>query len=409
MFFGRSEPEKVSPEGLEELLSALFEKKIGQFEPRARRILENMGYAREEFIKACDGLEKLEAEPYTEDLYFASVSSIKGQKVLYTKAIRRIASEMKLDAGEGATSYARYQSALASIENAIGEMLKTNASFRTVVYSYSNHFAPFKRAFAGIERNRDELRRELGSRSREAGEYAELKEEIYKFITGIEELKTLVQSIAFLEGSAGRKGEAGAEDEEGSLLKNLEAKRKEFSEIAADAARLSEKISLLTAPLERPARKQDHLSLNNKVALSSFIYDPINKINGESQYGEFVSLLGEMKENIEKGAIDTKNREGVLESVSALLNSDIYSTIKSFNSLQEKKAVVGEEIRMLERTDNELKKGRDSAEKLARDINSMREEAEAVRKTIGLGKASIEKLFLEYYRKHVTILRADPE
>lgn len=403
MFFGKREPEGVAPDGLENLLTNLFEKKIGQFEPKAHGILENMKEARKEFIAACDELETLDAEPYTEDLYFASVSSIKNQKILYTKSIRRIANDMRLETAGGLTSYERYGLTLGGVEDAITEMLKTNASFKTVLYSYSNHFGSFKKAFSGIEKCRDELRREISNKANEAAEYAKIREEISRFNSGREELTTLEQSISALESSLNRRNGAGLEDERGKILKNLEEKRREFSDMTVDATRLSEKISLLTAPLERSARKQDHLSLK-KAMLSSFIYDPINKINGEAQYGEFVSLLNEMKENVEKGEIDTKNKEGTLKSISMLLNSDIYSTINSFNSLQERKGVVGEEVKILERTLNELKKGRDSAEKTEKDITLMKEEAEVARKSIISGKSSIERMFSEYYRRQITVI-----
>lgn len=406
MFFGRKEPEGVAPEGLEKLLTELFERKIGQFEPRARSILENVEDARKEFIQACDTLESLDVEPYTEDLYFASVSSIKNQKILYTKSIRRIANDMRLETTSGRTSYERYGLALREVEDAINEMLKTNASFKTVLYCYSNHFGAFKRAFSGIERCRDDLRHEIANRTNEAAEYAKVREEISRFDMGKEELKTLEQSIAALEWSLNEKNGKELEDEEGMLLRNLEEKRREFSEMATNATRLSEKVSLLTAPLERPARKQDHLSLK-RVMLSSFINDPINKINNEAQYGEFVSLLKEMKENVEKGEIDTKNKEGTLNSISMLLNSDIYSTIDSFNSLQVRKAVVNEEVKILGRTLNELKKGKDSTEKAGKDIILMREEAETTRKSIGAGKASIERMFFEYYRKQITVIASN--
>jgi hypothetical protein len=143
------------------------------------------------------------------------------------------------------------------------------------------------------------------------------------------------------------------------------------------------------------------------VTLSSFIYDPVNKINSEAQYGEFVGLLNEMRENVEKGEIDTKNKEGTLNTISMLLNSDIYSTINSFNLLQERKIAVDEEVKILERTLNELKKGKDSTEKAGKDIILMREEAETILKSINSGKASIERMFSEYYRKQITIVASN--
>ena len=403
MLFGRSEPEKVRLDELDALAARLFEKRLGSFGARSEGTIRSMARAAEEFADACERLGELNAEPYMEDLYFASASSIKGQKALYAKAIKRIISEMNLEIGEGANAYEKSKAALMRVDSATNEMLKTNAGFKTVLYSYSNHMGAFKRAFSAIERLREELHREIESRSGEAREYEEVMREAEKLRLTLEEIRIFRESMDALGRSLGGADRKGAEAIEERILKDLAEKKGELAEANAQASRLSERISLMTAPLERPSRKQDHLSLK-KIHISEFISDPINRIRGEEDYSEFSSLLKEMRENVESGKIDTKNREGTLSAINALMDFDIRNAIDSLRSLRERGMAVSDEIRTIERTIGEIKKGREGLERSMKDISLTRERAEAAERSVDSIKASIEKMFSEYYRKPISIL-----
>lgn len=403
MFFGKREPKKVSQDMLDGLLAESFERKIGQLAPKAERIARELERSRLEFIEACERLEELQAEPYTEDLYFANVASIKSQKVAYSRVIKRIADEMDLSAGAGETSYERYRKVLANVDHATAEMLKANASFRTVMYSYSNHMGAFKRSFAGMERSREELRREINARSREADEYTKAKEGIANLRLHSRELETLRESVDALKDDLGNAGKKELESDEKRIQKDLEGKVAELRGIESQVSRTAERISLFTAPLGRTARKQDHLSLK-KVRLSSFIEDPIGRIDSDEEYAEFISSVREMRENVEKGLIDSKNKESLLDSISLLLESDLYNVIKSLKDTKARKAAVEDEIRTLERTLNDLRKGRDGIERAAKDVTAMEEREEAEERAIGSAKALVEGLFLEHYRRPISIV-----
>lgn len=401
MFFGKSRPEEVRLDGLDSLLSQLFERKMRQFEPKAREAVRKVEDGRKVFIEACDRLEQLDAQPYTEDLYFASASSIKNQKALYSKTIRKIITELRLE-GEGINAYELYRSTLSRIDAAINEMLKTNAGFKTVLYSYSNHFGAFKRAFSGIERSRDELRREIELRSGEAREYYEVREEIAKLRATLDEIKVFRESVELLDRNLSETERKESESAEEKILGELDGKKKELSDAEIQASRLSERISILTVPLERPSRKQDHLSLK-RIHLSDFIMDPVNKIKNQEAYSEFITLLNEMKENIENGKIDAKNKEGTLSSISSLIDFDIYTAITSLNSLREKRSGILEEVRTLEKVINDIRKGKEGVDKSMKDIASIKEREKAAEKSVVLIKASIEKMFSDYYRKPILV------
>ncbi len=75
------------------------------------------------------------------------------------------------------------------------------------------------------------------------------------------------------------------------------------------------RISLLTTPLERQARKMDHISLGKR-RLYPMMADPVGEMKSEAEYQEFKALVKKLKEDVEKESVDAKNRVGTLESIS---------------------------------------------------------------------------------------------
>ncbi len=401
MLFGREKTEEVAVDSLEGLAGRLFEKKIGNFDASAIAAVERFARARSEFISACDDLERLEAEPYVEDLYFASISTIKSQKALYAKNIRHIAETIELQGGAGKTSYEKYWSILGNINGSIEEMLRTNAGFRTVLYSYSNHLGSSKRSFSLMERSRDELKREIDAKSRDFRQYESL-------ITEITRLKLLADELDILDGSlevlaTGKPGNAAGENNlESKLQADLGEKRREAARMSEEVSRLSSKIRLLTAPLDRAARKHDHLSLG-KAKISAFVEDPVGAIRNEEDYLRFMELVKEMKGNIEKGSIETKNNEGALRAVSTLVEYNLYNEISTLRELRERERIVENEARVIEATLDEVKKAKENAARAETDIKKMHDEMESAKKSINSSEERIVSLFADYYKKKITI------
>ncbi len=401
LFFRKEGTEEVRPEDLEPMLLSCFEKKLGQFETRTEGVLEALEGPRQDFIRACDELKVLEADPYTEDLYSFSIASLRNQKALYVKSVRRIAEEMRPRKSEKRTSYERRAEALAEMERAIGEMLKTNARFRTVMYSYSNYMGTLKRSFAGMEKIRENLRREIGSREKEADEYRKVRKGIEGFMYKIGEKRAFGAREVALSEAVGRSGVL--DDLEAGLRKNYDKKSEELRGVESRVDAIKAGINALTAPLGRAARKHDHLSLK-KLTLSEFIEDPIERIRSEADCLEFMTMVGELKENIESDAIDAKNKERLIEAVSALLDSDIYGSISSLRTLQDKTAGLRREARKAEIELSELDMRKKAMEKERKGISELRQGREAVETAIGAAKTEIEKLFFEYYRKRISIV-----
>jgi len=402
MFFGRNELENIKFDALDKLLISLFEKKLGQLDAKTRAIIKELNQARLEFVDACNKFEKLDVEPYTEDIRFANVNFIKGQKELYATALLRIISKMSLEADD-AVYYNRYRLVLSNVDETTNEILKANAHFKLVMYCYSSYIGNFKRSFSAIGRFREALRHELDSKSKEALEYAKLKEQITRLNLQVEELETLNHNINALKEvlNSKDKGMAGKDEEE--LSESLSIKKTELSKLNDELSKLSERISVLTIPLERPSKKLDHLSPRKK-PLYYFIANPVKHISNETEYNEFVVLVNELKEAVDKRTIEIKNRAGTISLIYALLNSDLYNIINTFKLLQQKRSEVGDEIKSLEIIFEGIKKGKDTSNEIIRDMATTEERVKEITKLITSTKSTIETMFSSYYRKSISII-----
>jgi len=403
MRFGKHEPEKIKPDELEKLLNSLFEKKLDQFEPKAHAIINELKKSKLEFSEACNELKELKAEPYTEDIRPQTINFIKSQKGLYADALRRNISNMNLEPINALNSYEKYKLILSNVDKVTNEVLKSNANFKQAMYCYSDHLGNFKRSFSAIERLMEALRHEIESRSKEASEYAALKEHISKLNLQSDELEVLNQSANALREFLNNKDKDMVGKDESKLSESLSSKRSELSSVRSEISKLSERINLLTSPLERSAKKFDHVSAKKK-QLHYFLEDPITRISNEFEYIEFMTLVKELKGAVEKGTIETKNKPGTTSLISALLDSDIYNIINSLKSLQLKRSEIENEINILEIALVDIKKGKDASSKAAQEIATIEERAKEITKSMTSTKSTIEAMFSDYYHKQMSII-----
>ncbi len=401
MFFGKEKEEKLGIDEAREYLARMFDERTSGIEELGRLCATRILKARNDFMDHCSAFEALDAEPYTEDLYISNPNSIKSQKVLYARSVRHTAEKMDLEESDEKTAYERSVSLLGRADSAINEILKTNAAFRTVLYSYSNHMAEMKKDFASMERAAEELRKGIGRKDAEFAHFREIKDGITKLKDAELERRTLDERLwdSGAGPSEGRKREMELRNE---LIKDLEAKNAEIDEANAHISALSERISLLSAPMVKLARKHDHLSMD-KLKLGDFLEDPKRTIRSREDYTAFGAMLGRMKENIEKEIIAVKNREAVLDAVDELWKSDIYELVESEKNLMAEKLGLEADARVI----------KESIGKVDKRISYMDDEAtevEEVKARIGelaglseTWKKSIERMFLEFYKKRVSI------
>lgn len=403
LFGGKRNSETVRPGELQRLLDSSFERKLGPFAGKAEGLKRELQAAGKRFIEACEKFGRIDPEPYTEDMYSVNVHFIKAQKALYAEALERLAKNfIANEPPRAANSYEEYLAVVSHSESVSAEILKANATFRLVVHCYPNYLRDFKRSFSSIERLDGLLRNELERKSAEFSEYKSVREAISRFESCGMELDEVGKRLGELEGGA-KPADSGALDAgQREMAEKLAAKKGELARANAEGSDLHSRIGLLTAPLERPSRKFDHLSARKR-QLHAFVEDPIGTMSDAAGYAEFKEMVRQMVEAVNSGAIDVKNREETLRAASAALDSDIPSMISSFKSLQHRRSDLENEIRGIDRTLNSLKEGKTASDSAAHLMESLKREIAELEKSRDAEKAAIERLFMDDYGKSVII------
>ncbi len=403
MFFGRREPDKVDPEGLVALADYLFSKKIASFVPKASSLAVQAHRARQRFVDSCDEFGRVEAEPYTEDLWNPNINSIKSQKAAYSSTLRNLAADADLEPdAKAGNPYAAYNSLLVKVEDLIGKVLKANANFRIVLYSYSNYLGEFKKSFSSLESLRDQLKGELSKRSQDYETYTSIIYKISRLDALSEELIMADASMRTLEENAQKADPEGLERAQRELESTIEKRKAEAARVMADAAAASNRINWIFSPLKKASKKFDHASANKR-QVSAMISDPVANLRDAGEYAELNNLLAQMKSWIESGRQEAPSKDDVIAAISQVANADIPSMIKEIDSLNTRKEIMASEILELERTLSGLRKGKEDLSKAIEQGRQMEKNASVISGMRSSLKAEIEKAFMESYGKPISI------
>lgn len=401
MIFGREKGREVGISEAEELALDAFKKRTADIADLGRRAVSKILDSRDEFILSCRNFEKVEAEPYMEDLYGINPSSIKGQKALYSKNVMHIFENMDLREREGKTSYEIYLSVLERAESGINEVLKTNAAFRNVLYSYSNYMGSMKKAFTSMERSVSELRRGLDKRKGEFDNYRKITRSIEKILDFEEEIDFLSKNFSEVREFENNEGTEEISRKR-ELEKGLEEKNSEINAVSAEISNISGRISLLTAPLGRLARKHDHLSMG-KIKLTDFLAEPSERIRNYEDYRIFSSMLAELKENIKAGRVEAKNSEAMISAIEEIHKTDLHKLASSIHELSKRKLELEANARVLRESLGKSEKKISSIEHVAAEKEEGKERMKKLEELLKKEKESLERMFLDYYKIRIIL------
>lgn len=382
---------------LDAKVNAMFDRKLAQLDARASVIVRDMGKTKEMFFDACNAFYGLDAEPDTEDMWSPNINAIKSQKGVYALALKKAMEGMRLEADAAQNKYEKYAAILANVKNANTELLKINARYRIVVHCYSGHLRNFKRCASELERLIKATEKELAGKSKELGEY----NEVMKHIAALKSYKADLRLLEDRRSSLNQERPAiGGEQEIGTALA---AKRAELSSVRSQASALHERIRGLVAPLERAAKKFDHISASKK-QLYSFMSDPVSAINDKAEYLEFVEMAKGLKESISTGKVDVKNREVVEAAAHLLLESNVYDMLEAYRSMESSKSALEVEVARLETEKKYMASSRASTERAAQDADRLQASINETRRLMDAAKAATERLISAYYGKSLSII-----
>ncbi len=395
--------EDVRTSELGAILNSLFDKKLGRLEARASGIVKELQRSKAQFSESCRNFEELKVEPEKWNIYIDNVSFIKSQKGFYSNALRHVIEAWNIGVGDAPNIHNKYALALANTEEFINGILKTNEGYKKFLYSYSSHLDPFRKFFLAIERQRDSLRNELDKTGQELAEYNQLSELISKLSILNEQYDETNSSISAVNENmiSGNSNVIG--EEETKISADISKKKEELDALNKERSALTNKIRLVTMPLERPARKFDHAS-QKKRPLHAFIMDPIGGIGNESDYNEFVGLLEELRRSLGSGTVDMKSNAKIEEEIAELIRTNIYEISVRLKMLSNKKSELEGEIRSLDIIINRLRENESSSARAMRDIESMKRELMDIGANRAVVKGRIESLFLGYYNRRLSVV-----
>jgi chromosome segregation ATPase len=111
-----------------------------------------------------------------------------------------------------------------------------------------------------------------------------------------------------------------------------------------------------------------------------------------------------MAEQLDAGSIETKNAARLKESIAELLDADIYSMASRYRLLVHKTSDLREAVSALEGRLARLREAKNSSRRASESKESMKRRAtEAAARMDGV-KAEVERLFLEYYNRRISIM-----
>ncbi len=401
MFFGGSPgKEDVKLGELNGKIDGLFDKKVEKFAARAARLSQEIANVKREFLNACDEFDKVSAEPDLEYERWMNPNYIKGQKPLYCSALKGLFGK---DAEQiGPTAYARHSSELSALEALNGEMLRTNAKFRSVVYAYPKYMNRFKNAQHALDSLMIGLRQELERVARESGEYNEMVGHLYRISALTEETEVLESRLAELHA-----GPVSAAEEKEKETQEIEAKisaaQGGLRAIEGKMADISSRVTSLFVPLEKAARLYDYFSLK-KAKLADAVTNPTQKLSTENGLHEFNGLLEDMKKAIESKKLEIKKPAEALSQIERIKEANISGDFSELALLEKERQTARDEISFLSKSMNEIKSRAMEREALTKRISDTKEKLGIVSDALQKEKGVVEQLVMKYYKKKIAIV-----
>ena len=183
----------------------------------------------------------------------------------------------------------------------------------------------------------------------------------------------------------------------------ISAKQSTLSEISRESSVLHQRIMRLTAPLERPSKKFDHIAQNKK-GLNQFIKDPIGSLNSESDYGILMSLINEMADKLGvRGYRDKGCRQGEgIGSRAGKCGHLWHGRRVQATAAEGLSHARGNKI--ARKQSCKVQGGNEQFERASESKESMRRRAAEIGAKLEATKAEIERLFLAYYGKRISII-----
>jgi chromosome segregation ATPase len=396
MLFGRKKeepPERVPVGELVPLLNGLFNSSLPDFTARSERILAKISDDWKLFSRACESFSADRTQPDLEDLPHVTESNVVLLKGNYVKALDEITAKGRAGL-DCPTSYEAYKARLDDNAYRINQVLQVNHRFRPVIIAYAKGLDRFKRAFSELERHIGELRTVIEGHSGQFNAYRENARQI-------DELRMYIDSAGELKGALESKPGGGSKADATADIEGLaEANRGRLLKTEARITDLNGRIAGFLNPLERAAKKYDHVK-QQREKLCDYLANP-DLIR--AQYQRFAGMLDSLSEAVGDGSLQLKNPGELRDRIAELKQAGIDTMIGELDSLEKERRAFDGIARDYDMRLGEQKSLRGEADAAKRRLeNAAQQLAETESKKREL-KGSLESLFLRAYGKRIEII-----
>ncbi len=398
IFGGSGKIKDVGFSELADILNADFEAKMRGFAERCRQASSRIDRSRKMFIDACASFEKSEVKPDIDrEYYYSKVdpSLIESQKINYLKALRGIVGSTDLPSAP--TTYENNVNILGMAKEQRERILRTNNTFRGVFMAYAKHLDGFKEASLELDKAISKLDYEL---EREKDSYEEYKRTIDS-VFRLSDLKRLLDDARTEETQIDR--HEHDRSIEITVKKEVGRIGAELSAISKSIEKSSGSISTLFLPLERPARKYDHIT-GKKSRLGDAIENPIDVIADADTYRQLREDLLSLADAVRKGEIELKNKEDIFGDIARICDASIVEEALEIKRMkkdreQMERQFIGAETEL----DRETAKSLENAAEMERK-SGLQQEIRNVSDEISTIKSVIESAYWKSYKRKIRIL-----
>ena len=396
MLFGRAaRNDAVGIYELGQYLDRCFDDDIRKISSRMPRLVEELGQAFSDFGASVREFSEGEPSPDMGYLYGIKEGFVTSQRPNYASHITRIAATSPELGGENL--YAAASKAADSYGRIILEVLKANNTFKVVIIGYAEGLKDVKRHFNDMERLHKDLKGDIDLCERRFNEYNGIRERIGKLIRDI--------SIISEAGEAKPRPHDGTKQGINDTLKlksEIAELEKELESAKVRKAETASSITRMLLPMERIARKHDHMSASTR-KLGDYIDSPSKITKDAENLEEFRRQVSSMIEEVRVGKIVVKNPDQSILQLSEARDADFMALADSLHRADSELVQVNERL-------SEARKARSIVER-ANEVERQkaREEAEAQSSLADLKlsmlsrKVEIEKSFMDIYRKRIDI------
>lgn len=397
MLFGRSpKNESIPLPELEAYLGRCFDGKLKRLATRLPGVEGDLSESFADFERAVKKFSESSESPDMDYLYGVKETSMGSQKANYSSSLLHLLASPPKYSSNGV--YFKAKELLESYSLFTTDVMKTNNTFKLVMIGYAKDLAEVKRHFTLMEKFCNDLRSEISLCIPDEAEYSKIKSRIMAMMDNVSEIKSLQNPTQRASNHT-----HFDESSETAIRKQIEEKESHLGTVRHQYHEAESVLVNLLLPVERVARKHDHLSASKK-HLSDYMKNPSEQIrtleDGKIIHDHLTKIVEEIKEN----KIDTKHPETLISQIDSIRSSDLISLASSVRDSEAEAKTAEAELSELRMRLQAFEMVKSEKQKLEAGKARTEQEISSKQTYLASEKKELERLFLNCYKKNIEIV-----